>query len=891
MLEERPERRKDLDHHWKGGKGNLAALQMLAKQQYDLEDKYRTLSWQKYRKTLESAVLKNLTTCLTPLEKLMQTWMMDLTAELEKVWPSIIDDLSLYLEGTPGGIILRLIPPEEVALITIQMTLHRTLAGEMHKFKKVGPVLSGSTASLAVAIGRQLNVRAAQLYGKRRKRELAKTAKLEGKEALAELENVKKMDALMKAKGAKRNWEHERSVLRAMTDSNENLGTHVHAKLGGHLINLLLTHAMTEVDGKSVPAFAHCIHHEKKRSLGLIEVHPTLLDKVTHKCDHHHLVVDCPPPMVIPPLPWTGVKSGGYLSYAEWFVRVRGKPFRDELCEADKENKLGTIFEGLNALGATAWRINLPLYRALKELWERGPEDKYRELWKAVKLPAPKPVRVSPPRKGFRLIRERGQLIVGGGGFTPWEKRQQNVQKREVAKYNSEQLSLRSYLLYKLSIAEEFQKYPRLYYPHNLDFRGRAYPIHPFLNHMGDDLSRGLLYFADGQPLGSEGLQWLQIHLANLFGLNKMSFEERLHFAEENRSSILASAADPLGTRPENRWWATAEKPWQALATCLEIRDALASLNPSKFVSRLPVHMDGTCNGLQHYAALGRDLDGGRSVNLLPSSQPHDVYSDVGNRVREVVTKDAEDGHPLALQLLKQGGVDRKLVKQTVMTSVYGVTFIGARDQVENRLLERGWAREGQQKVPVYVAKLIFAALDKSFQEARTIMSWLALCAKAVAKRNTPVRWTTPLGLPVAQPYVEPNQIVVHTPLQAFRLNIAEIDKPMKVESRDQISAFPPNYIHSLDSSHMMMTAVECRRQGVAFAGVHDSFWTHAATVEKLNKILREQFVKLHSAPLLDNLVEDIKKKCPEAARNLPPVPPLGNLRLEDVKDSVYFFN
>lgn len=34
--------------------------------------------------------------------------------------------------------------------------------------------------------------------------------------------------------------------------------------------------------------------------------------------------------------------------------------------------------------------------------------------------------------------------------------------------------------------------------------------------------------------------------------------------------------------------------------------------------------------------------------------------------------------------------VDRKLVKQTVMTSVYGVTYVGARDQIKRRLKERG---------------------------------------------------------------------------------------------------------------------------------------------------------------------------------------------------------
>lgn len=43
--------------------------------------------------------------------------------------------------------------------------------------------------------------------------------------------------------------------------------------------------------------------------------------------------------------------------------------------------------------------------------------------------------------------------------------------------------------------------------------RGRAYPIPPYLNHLGDDLSRGLLQFAHGRELGESGLRWLFIHV------------------------------------------------------------------------------------------------------------------------------------------------------------------------------------------------------------------------------------------------------------------------------------------------------------------------------------------------------------------------------------------
>jgi DNA-directed RNA polymerase len=35
-----------------------------------------------------------------------------------------------------------------------------------------------------------------------------------------------------------------------------------------------------------------------------------------------------------------------------------------------------------------------------------------------------------------------------------------------------------------------------------------------------------------------------------------------------------------------------------------------------------------------------------------------------------------------------------------------------------------------------------------------------------------------------------------------------------------QKAAFPPNFVHSLDSSHMMMTAIACKKAGLHFAGL-----------------------------------------------------------------------
>lgn len=89
----------------------------------------------------------------------------------------------------------------------------------------------------------------------------------------------------------------------------------------------------------------------------------------------------------------------------------------------------------------------------------------------------------------------------------------------------------------------------KFYFPHNVDFRGRAYPIPPNLNHIGDDLSRGLLQFDNGKPLGENGFKWLKIHLANLCGFDKASFEDRAAYADEHMEDIIDSATDPLGVR------------------------------------------------------------------------------------------------------------------------------------------------------------------------------------------------------------------------------------------------------------------------------------------------------------------------------------------------------
>lgn len=58
-----------------------------------------------------------------------------------------------------------------------------------------------------------------------------------------------------------------------------------------------------------------------------------------------------------------------------------------------------------------------------------------------------------------------------------------------------------------------------------------------------------------------------------------------------------------------------------------------------------------------------------------------------------------------------------------------------------------------------------------------------------------------------------------------------------KLDTVKQKNAFAPNFIHSLDSCHMMLTSLYCEQAGITFMSVHDCFWTHPCTVDIMNKV------------------------------------------------------
>ncbi|KAL7569203.1 hypothetical protein ACA910_016762 [Epithemia clementina (nom. ined.)] len=608
-------------------------------------------------------------------------------------------------------------------------------------------------------------------------------------------------------------------------------------------------------------------------------------------------------PMVVPPVRWTSPSKGGYMLLDTELIRCHGCKMQRELLD---NSDLSMVLDGLNVLGAVPWRINEKIWDVAKECHEKN-----------IALgDIPTQTDFEVPVKPIRPTNLDGKFVPAGAPEhdAVIEKLKEYTEKlaryRRIVQKNRDLYGLRCSAALKLDQAEKFKHFDKIYFPYNIDFRGRAYPVPPHLSTIGSDLCRGMLTFSTAKPLGKRGLYWLKVHLANLAGMDKVTFDERAAYTDENLAKVRESATDPFGGE---RWWMGLDDPFQGLATCVEIINAIDSGDAKSYMCLLPVHMDGSCNGLQHYAALGRDLVGGKAVNLCATDKPQDVYVEVMHEVIRRVSEEAKrplgfdvsDPSKLSTKELKEwkakqaailveGLIDRAVVKRTVMTSVYGVTYIGARTQIQEKIEEKleaaGHDIDLMQteifEACGYLAKITMAVMGDLFTGARGIMNWLTACARLISKKGYPVAWISPIGLPAFQPYRRVKESTVTTLRQTVRLNETSDDNP--IHRQRQATAFPPNFVHSLDSSHMLLTALEMDRRGLTFAAVHDSFWTHPCDVDEMNKVLRDVFVDMYEKPVLSVVKESWEMRYPDL--QFPDIPPTGELDLTQVKDAPYFF-
>lgn len=450
-------------------------------------------------------------------------------------------------------------------------------------------------------------------------------------------------------------------------------------------------------------------------------------------------------------------------------------------------------------------------------------------------------------------------------------------------------------VIYKIITADKFKDEEEIYFPCQLDWRGRIYPIPQFINFQSDDLGRALLLFAKGKKLSETGLKWLKIYTANCYGLDKKSFEERIAWVNNNLNLIKNIAEDPLIYKYD---WVDADKPFLFLSCCMELKNVLENKD---YESCLPVQVDGSNNGLQHLSALLLDSVGAKATNLIDSFAPADIYQEVADKLKIALQNDidyissdeeAYKNKSYANQLLPL--ITRKVVKRAVMTTPYGVTNKGIEEQfVEDlpKINEKFASLMKNENIVRYLRKKTIEAISETVASANVFKKWVQDCIKVFNKNKRPFIYTAPSGFVVYHKYNKASTKRVSTSFEKTRYRIYLTTETPDIDTTKQINGISPNIIHSLDASHMVRTIRGCIEEGITnFCMIHDSFGTHAEDMEKMNQILRKEFVDMYEEKdFCEYLYNEMKKQLPEGCE-LPLPPQKGNLSLTEVLKSKYFF-
>ena len=119
-------------------------------------------------------------------------------------------------------------------------------------------------------------------------------------------------------------------------------------------------------------------------------------------------------------------------------------------------------------------------------------------------------------------------------------------------------------------------------------------------------------------------------------------------------------------------------------------------------------------------------------------------------------------------------------------------------------------------------------------------------------------------------------------------LNLSNEAPERGVQVKKAEQSIAPNYIHSMDASHLLFIALAWKDRGGALTTVHDSFGTHAADLPDLHKVVREQFVMMYEDhDYLYDFLCGISNDCSETTTIDRPV--LGSIDFNAILTSTYF--
>ena len=173
-------------------------------------------------------------------------------------------------------------------------------------------------------------------------------------------------------------------------------------------------------------------------------------------------------PMIVPPSDWIGPNDGGYRWLKVELMRTHRSNVQREVLE---HGDLSLVADGLNILGKTPWQINKKILEVGEHCWENNiPIGDIPSRTDFEVPPEPiRPRRIDEEQYANKESPETQAAMEANRAY-----RESMYKRQRIHQKNMDLRSLRCSATLKLNQAKEFQDFEKIYFPYNLDFRGRA---------------------------------------------------------------------------------------------------------------------------------------------------------------------------------------------------------------------------------------------------------------------------------------------------------------------------------------------------------------------------------------------------------------------------------
>ena len=298
------------------------------------------------------------------------------------------------------------------------------------------------------------------------------------------------------------------------------------------------------------------------------------------------------------------------------------------------------------------------------------------------------------------------------------------------------------------------------------------------------------------------GIDYIRIDVANQFGLDRLSWDDRLHWVNNNRPDL-------------TRLSAQAEVP---VAYDKAVR-ALVCAETDVPTNHI-VGLDATASGIQIMAAMSGCESAARTVNLIDTGKREDIYDAIRQPMSALVGRE----------------IPRKRIKKPIMTFFYG-----------------------SEKVPQDVFP-DEEDLSAFYNTLKTMLpgpyELMGLIQSHWDPYATEYTWAMPDGHVVHIPVTEKVDKGIELD-EADHLRFtyrANVKQP-----KDEGRALAANLVHSVDGwvcREMVKGACE---QGFYLATIHDCFYAHPNHLDQVRQLYRECLARVADMNMVTAILSQVK--------------------------------